>query len=76
MANRDRRYQPEISRRATDAPSRTRDYYPASARGLDPFTQFRRLSDQMERWFENVAGLRRGDRSGLGIGADPSLELG
>jgi HSP20 family protein len=64
MANRDRRDQPEISRRgASDTPSRTRDYYPTSARGLDPFTQFRRLSDQMERWFENVAGLRRGERS-------------
>jgi HSP20 family protein len=63
MANRDRRDQSEISRRASDAPPRTRDYYPGSARGLDPFTQFRRLSDQMERWFENVAGLRRADRS-------------
>lgn len=62
MASRDRRDQSEISRRASDAPSRTRDY-PASARGLDPFTQFRRLSDQMERWFENVAGVRRGGRS-------------
>lgn len=63
MANRDRRDQSEISRRgASDAPARTRDYDSASARGLDPFTQFRRLSDQMERWFENVAGLRRGDR--------------
>jgi HSP20 family protein len=62
MANRDRKDPSETIRRTTSAPA-TRDYYPVSSRGLDPFSQFRRLSDQMERWFENVAGLRRGDRS-------------
>ena len=75
MANRDRREPQEMSRRTPKTPATgTGDYYPATTRGLDPFSQFRRLSDQMERWFENVAGLRRSDRSAeIGLWA-PEIE--
>lgn len=62
MPTRDRKDQPEISRRAAGAPATTREPYLTSSRSLDPFNQFRRLSDQMERWFETFAGVRRADR--------------
>lgn len=76
MASRDRKDQPDLSRRTSGVPSTTgtRDYYPATSRGLDPFTQFRRLSDQMERWVENVAGLRRSDRSSATGFWSPEIE--
>ena len=72
MATRDRKDPSETIRRTSSAPA-TRDYYPVSSRGLDPFSQFRRLSDQMERWFENVAGLRRERSADVGFWS-PEIE--
>ena len=76
MANKDRRDSQAITSRASSAPSSSaRDSW-GITRSVDPFSQFRRLTDQMERWFEAVGAPRRSYRSaetGLG-GWAPEIE--
>jgi HSP20 family protein len=58
MATRDRRdLQQEMQRRPTGSPARTQGdpYSQTAGFWLDPFTQFRRLSEQMDRWFDTVS---------------------
>lgn len=67
MASRDRRDPTAVSRRSAPGSfARERDHY-GSNWSMDPFAQFRRLSDQMERWFEGMTGARQGERSSSAI---------
>jgi HSP20 family protein len=59
MASKDR---PQGMTPRSSASSGTREPWGLTSRGMDPFTQFRRLTDQMERWFEGI-GVRGSDRA-------------
>ena len=65
MANRDRRDTQGITRRSPSGmSSATRDPYGSSGGWPDPFTQFRRFTEQMDRWFD-AFGMGRGSSSRL-----------
>jgi HSP20 family protein len=72
MPNRERRDPQDIARRSSAGVSPGRAAY--GSRSLDPFSQFRRLTDQMERWFEGTIGsTRSGDRSSFNLWS-PEIE--
>ena len=78
MASRDRRDTENISRRGPQSSLSTwRDPYASSSWSADPFSQLRRLTDQMDRWFDQVAGRSFGRSTGLGSSTDlwaPQIE--
>jgi HSP20 family protein len=65
MATRDRRDFQGISRRppGSSSPSGRDPYSSSGAYALDPFTHLRRLSEQMDRWFDTMGFGRTGNRS-------------
>lgn len=67
MATRDRRDTQSMTRRSSSASPATRDPYGSSS-GFwpDPWSQFRRLSEQMDRWFETFATNRPTNRLSSG----------
>jgi HSP20 family protein len=72
MPNRDRRDPQDIARRSSGSVSPGRAAY--GSRSIDPFSQFRRLTDQMERWFDTtIGGPRSGDRSAFNLWS-PEIE--
>ena len=63
MATRDRRETQEMARRPSSGGSfATRDQFGSS----DPFSQFRRLTEQMDRWFDSIAFGRANPRRAAG----------
>ena len=59
MATRDRRDLQGMNRRTSGSSSAApRDPYSSSGNWLDPISQFRRLTEQMDRWFD-TAGMGR-----------------
>ena len=77
MATRDRRDTQGMSRRSPGtSSSATRDPHSSSGNyGLDPFSQFRRLTDQMDRWFDAFGVGRTNNRmSGVNENA-PGMDM-
>lgn len=73
MASRDRRdFQSMYRRPAASSSSGDRGAYNSSGAWLDPLSQFRRLSDQMDRWFDTV-GMSRAHRA-AGANDNPWLQ--
>jgi HSP20 family protein len=74
MATRDRRDTQSMSRRqaGSSSPSSGGPYSPAGA-WLDPFSQFRRLTEQMDRWFDS-AGMGRTNNRMSGMNANPWMQ--
>jgi HSP20 family protein len=62
MATRDRRDMQGMSRGTSSSSPATRDSYGSPTYGLDPFSQFRRFADQMDRWFDTVGMGRTNNR--------------
>jgi HSP20 family protein len=63
MATRDRRDLQGMYRRSPGSPSSTqRDPYSSSGDWFDPLSQFRRLSEQMDRWFDTMGVGRTHNR--------------
>ena len=64
MGYRDRRDASGMSRRPSgSSPTSWRDQYGSPNWNIDPVSQFRRLSDQMDRWFDSFGMGRSGERS-------------
>lgn len=64
MATRDRRdFQTMYRRPAASASPGDRGPYGSSGAWLDPLSQFRRLSEQMDRWFDTVGTGRTQNRA-------------
>jgi HSP20 family protein len=78
MPSRDREDSQSLSRRSGGLSKRTNDPFSdwSGMGSLDPFAQFRRLSDQMDRWFDAFGMGRPGNRmSSQGMGLwSPQLE--
>jgi HSP20 family protein len=77
MANKERRDPQGISTRTSKFPASARDPWGSGSWSVDPFSQFRRLTDQMERWFEGAGSLPATDRSSSGLGTSlwaPQIE--
>lgn len=63
MATRDRRdYQAMYRRPSSSSSPSAGDPYASSGAWLDPLSQFRRLSEQMDRWFDSMGMGRTGNR--------------
>ena len=63
MATRDRRDYQNMHRRPTGSSTQgASDPYSPSGAWLDPLSQFRRLSEQMDRWFDTVGVGRTNNR--------------
>ena len=63
MASRDRRdFQAMYRRPSSSSPNSAGDPYGSSSAWPDPFSQFRRLSEQMDRWFDSFGMGRTGNR--------------
>ena len=77
MATRDRRDIQGMTRRPSAASPATRDPYGPGGVWPDPWSQFRRLSEQMDRWFESFGSGRSTRSSGNLWAADnwaPEME--
>jgi HSP20 family protein len=77
MASRDRRDMSALNRRAAGSSSTpARESYGSSPNyGLDPFSQFRRFADQMDRWFDTVGIGRTNNRMAGGSENAPGVNL-
>jgi HSP20 family protein len=63
MATRDRRdYQAMYRRPSSSTSPGAGDPYSSSSSWPDPLSQFRRLSEQMDRWFDSIGMGRTGNR--------------
>jgi HSP20 family protein len=62
-----------MSRRPGTSSPATRDPYASS--GLDPFSQFRRFADQMDRWFDTVGLGRTNNRLAGASENAPGMDL-
>ena len=71
MATRDRRDTQGVQRRPSGSASpSTSDPYSSSGYWLDPLSQFRRLSEQMDRWFDTM-GVGRTNNRMAGMNDNP-----
>jgi HSP20 family protein len=75
MATRDRRDLPNMRRRAAGPSSDIDDQYSSSGPWLDPLSQFRRLTEQMDRWFDTV-GIGRTNNRVSGPNENPWMRSG
>lgn len=74
MATRDRRdFQSMYRRPAGSSSSSSGDPYNSSGAWLDPLSQFRRLSEQMDRWFDTM-GVGRTNNRMSGPNENPWIE--